>query len=37
MSLNNEYWRIWNFMQCFVYEQIEEKNLAMPVLMNKRR
>jgi len=37
MSLNKEYWRIWNFMQWFVKEQIEEETLAMPVLMNMRR
>ena len=32
MSLNNEYWRIWNFMQWFVKEQIEEETLAMTLL-----
>ena len=34
MSLNKEYWRIWNFMQWFVKEQIEEETLAM-TLLNK--
>jgi ferritin len=37
MSLNKEYWRIWNFMQWFVKEQTEEEILAMPVLMKMRR
>ena len=32
MSLNKEYWRIWNFMQWFVKEQIEEETLAMTLL-----
>jgi ferritin len=32
MSLNKEYWRIWNFMQWFVKEQTEEETLAMTLL-----
>jgi ferritin len=32
MSLNKEYWRIWNFMQWFVKEQTEEESLAMTLL-----
>jgi ferritin len=36
MSLDEEDWATWNFMQWFVKEQIEEETLAMN-LMNKMK
>jgi ferritin len=32
MALDEEDWASWNFLQWFVKEQIEEENLAKPLL-----